>query len=50
MERYNELIDKLTFNFSFIDCLYFKSRLENLKNEFCITNVLCHLLFCNRSC
>ena len=24
MKRYNELIDKLTFNLSFIDCLYFK--------------------------
>ena len=49
MERYNELIDKLTFSFSFIDCLYFKYRLENLKNEFCITNILYHLLFCSRS-
>ena len=49
MERYNELIDKLTFDFSFIDCLNFKYRLENLKNEFCITNILYHLLFCSRS-
>ena len=49
MERFNKLTDKLNFNFSFIDCLYFKYRLENLKNEFCITNVVCHLLFCIRS-
>ena len=48
MERYNKLIDKLVFNFSFIDCLYFKYRLENLKNEFFITNILCHLFFCSR--
>ena len=46
MERYIKLIDKLTFSFIFIDCLYFKYRLENLKNEFCFTNILCHLLFC----
>ena len=39
MERYNKLIDKLVFSFSFIDCLYFKCRLENLKNEFFITNI-----------
>ena len=44
MERYNKLIDKVTFSFSFIDYLYFKYRLENLKNEFCMTNILCHLL------
>ena len=48
-QRYNELIDRLTFSFSFIDCLYFKYRLAILKNEFCITNVLCHFLFCSRS-
>ena len=47
MERYNELVDRLTFSFIFIDCLCFKYRLETLKNEFCITNVLCHL-FCSR--
>ena len=47
MERYNELIERLTFSFIFNDCLYFKYRLETLKNEFCITNVLCHL-FCSR--
>ena len=49
LERSNKLIDKLTFNFTFIDFLYFKYRLENLKNELCITNVLYHLLSCNRS-
>ena len=49
MERYNDLIDKLTFNFSLTDCLYFKYRLVTLKNESCLTNVICHLLFCNRS-
>ena len=49
MESYDELIDNLTFRLSFIDCLSFKYRLENLKNEFCITKILCHLLFCNRS-
>ena len=27
----------------------FKYRLQSFKNEFCITNVLCHLLFCSRS-
>ena len=30
-QKYNELIDRLTFNFNFIDCLYFKYRLEILK-------------------
>ena len=49
MEKYNELIDRLTFSFTFIDCLYFKYRLETLKNEFCITNALRHLLFCTTS-
>ena len=27
----------------------FKLSFQSLKNEFCITNVLCHLLFCSRS-
>ena len=49
MERYNKLIDKLTFSFRFIDCLYFKYRLEALKNEFFTANVLRHSLFCSRS-
>ena len=49
IERYDELIDNLTFSFSFTDCLYFKYKLENLKNEFCITKILCHLLFCSKS-
>ena len=49
IERYNQLIDNLTFSFSFTDCLYFKYKLENLKNEFCITKILCHLLFCSKS-
>ena len=48
-QRYNELIDRLTFSFSFIDCLYFTYRLEILRNKFCITNVLCYFLFCSRS-
>ena len=47
-QRYNELIDRLTFSFSFIDCLYFIHRLEILKNKFCITNALCHFLFSSR--
>ena len=48
-EFFMELIDNLNFSRSFIDCLYFKHRLENLKNEFCITKILCHLFFCSRS-
>ena len=36
-EFFMKLIDNLNFSCSFIDCLYFKHRLENLKNEFCIT-------------
>ena len=40
-------IHKLTFSFRFIDCLYLKYILEALKNEFCVTNVLCHLSFCS---
>ena len=49
MERQNKLIDTLTFSFTFIDCLYFKYRLDILKNDFCITNALCHVLFYSRS-
>ena len=48
MKRHDELIERLSFSFSFIVC-FFKNRLQSLKNEFCISNVLCHLLFCSRS-
>ena len=30
-QKYEKLIDRLTFSFSFIDCLYFKYRSENKK-------------------
>ena len=49
MKRYNELMDRLPFSFSFVNCLFFRYQLEFLKNKFCITNVLCHLLFSSRS-
>ena len=48
-QRYYELIDRLTFSFSFNDCLYFKYKLEILKNEFSTTNALYHFFFCSRS-
>ena len=48
MKRHDELIERLPFSFSFIVC-FFKNQWQSLKNEFCITNVLCHLLFWSRS-
>ena len=45
MLRFDELIKNLSFYFNFIDCFYLNYRLQSLKNEFCITNILCHLLF-----
>ena len=49
MKRYDGLMDRLLFIFSFVNCLFFRYWLEFLKNEFSMTNVLCHLLFCSRS-
>ena len=49
MKKYDELINRLSFSFGFANCLFFRSRLECLRNQFCIANVLCHLLFCSRS-
>ena len=48
MKRFDELIHKPTFYFDFNDTLFLNYRLKFLKNEFCITNVLCHLLFWQR--
>ena len=45
----DELIKRLDFYFNFTDCLFLNYRLQSIKNELCITNVLGHLLFCNRS-
>ena len=49
MKNFDKFIKKLSFYFNFSDCFYLNYRLQSLKNEFCITNVLCHLLFCCRS-
>ena len=49
MKRLDKLIDRFSFSFIFVNCLFLRYQLEPLKNEFCITNVLSHLLFCNRS-
>ena len=49
IKRFDELIERLDFNFNFTDLLFLNYRLQSLKNEFCIANVLCHLLFYNRS-
>ena len=49
MKRFHELTERLSFNFKFTDCLFLNYRIQSLKYEFCITYVLCHLLFCSRS-
>ena len=49
MKRFDELMDRFSLSFSFVNCLFFRYRLKSLKNEFSITNVLCHLLCCSRS-
>ena len=49
MKRFDEVIKKLSFYFDSIVCLYLIYRLQSLKNEFYINNVLCHLLFGSRS-
>ena len=46
---FDELIERLNFYFKFNDKLFSNYRLQSLKNEFSITNVLSHLLFCCRS-
>ena len=49
MKRYKELMDRLSLSFSFANCLFFRYRLEFLKNEFSVTNVLVHLIFSSKS-
>ena len=49
MKRFDKLIKKRSCYFDSIDCLCLNYRLQSIKNEFCITNVLCHLLFCSGS-
>ena len=49
MKRYDEMMDRPSLSFSFINCLFFRYRLKSLKNEFSITNVLCHFLCYSRS-
>ena len=39
IKRFDELIEKLDFNFNFSDLLFLNYCLQSLKNEFCITNV-----------
>ena len=48
MKRY-ESIERVDFRSNFTDFSFLNYRLQSLKNEFCITNFLYHLLFCNRS-
>ena len=43
------MMDRPSLSFSFINCLFFRYRLKSLKNEFSITNVLCHFLCYSRS-
>ena len=50
MKRFSELIERLYFNFNFTNILFLNYSLQSLKRVlFCFTNVLSHLLFCNRS-
>ena len=42
-------IIRLCGPFTFSTTLYLRYSLESLKRQFCISNVLAHLFFCNRS-
>ena len=48
IKRFDELIERPDFYFNFTNCFFLDYCLQSLKNEFCITNVLGHLLFSNR--
>ena len=49
MKHFDKLIIRLCGQFTFNARLYLRYSLESLKREFCISNVLVHLSFCNRS-
>ena len=49
MKNFDKLIIRLCGQFTFNRTLYLKYSPESLKSQFCISNVLVHLFFCNRS-
>ena len=49
VKHFDKLIIRLCGQFTFNARLYLRYSLEALKRDFCISNVLVHLSFCNRS-
>ena len=49
MNNFDKLIIRLSCQFNFNTMSYLRYSLESLKCHFCISNVLAHLFFCNRS-
>ena len=49
IKYFDKLIIRLCGQFTFNTTLYLRFSLESLKRQFCISNVLAHLFFCNRS-
>ena len=49
MNHFDELIIRLSCQFTFNKTLYLRYSLELLKRQFYISNVLVHLFFCNKS-
>ena len=49
MNHFDKLIIRLSCQFTFNAKVYLRYSLELLKRQFWISNVLAHLLFCNRS-
>ena len=48
MKYFDKLVIRLCGQFAFNTTLYLRYSLESLKHQFFISNVLAHLLFCNR--
>ena len=49
MNHFDKFIIRLSCQFTFNAMLYLRFCLESLKRQFCTSNVLAHLFFCNRS-
>ena len=49
MNHFDKLIIRPCGQFTFNTMLYLRYSLESLKRQFCISNVLTHLFFCNTS-
>ena len=49
MNHFDKLIIRISCQFTFNTMLYLRYSLELLKCQFCISNALVHLFFCNRS-